>query len=140
MSIEDAILTLAHSMGRLADAINATNARIAGTVPDAAEKPKATKPKAEPKVEAPAAPVGNDAVMPAAKTDVIEQAQAALASAQQAEVPTYDSTRALMLQVLEKFGRDTAIEILGAAGLQDLKKGTAVQFVKVTAAALAKLA
>jgi len=128
MSIEDSILTLAHAIGRLADAIDKTGAAPARSVPD--EKPKATKPvKAEPAAEATPPAVA-----------AIEQAQAALASAQQAEVPTYDSTKALLIQIGEKLGREQVVAMLAAAGLQDLKKGTPEQFKALTTAALAKLA
>ena len=121
MSIEDSINTLAHTIGRLADAIAAQ-----GRTPQAAPAPitvpvETVKPKAE-TVKKPVEPAAATPA-PAAK-----------------EAPTYDSTRALMLQVVEKFGRDEAVAILGSCGLQDLKKGTVEHFVKVTAAALARLA
>jgi hypothetical protein len=135
MSIEESINALAQAIGRMADAINDTNKRIAGQESTPAEtKPKVTKPKAEPAAQEPAAPAQAEVVAAA-----VAQADAALASSRAAEVPTYDSTRALMLQVVEKFGRDEAVTILGACGLQDLKKGTAEHFAKVTTAALAKL-
>jgi hypothetical protein len=137
MSIEDSICTLAHAISRLADAINASS-----TIPTpAAAKPATTKPKAEPKPELPIATASEVVADAAAKpVESVKPAEQVVAAAPAAEAPTYDSTRALMLQVSEKFGRDCVISLLGQCGLQDLKKGTPAQFAAVTAAATAQLA
>ncbi len=145
MSIEDSILSLAHAIGRLADAIDKQSVAPEATKP-ATTKPAATKPKAEPTVGFPAATTSEVAAaaptkpeLPIATASEVVAAAAATA-APAAAAPTYDTTRALMLQVSEKFGRDTVIGLLAQCGLQDLKKGTAAQFVAVTAAATAQLA
>lgn len=136
MSIEDSINNLAQEIGRLASIISRQSESVQASGP--AGPPPVTTPveTVKPKAE-PAAPAPDKPELPiATASEVVAAATAAPAAA----APTYDTTRTLMLQVSEKFGRDTVIGLLAQCGLQDLKKGTAAQFAAVTAAATAQLA
>jgi hypothetical protein len=144
MSIEDSILTLAHSIGRLADAISTTGT-TATTTTCAVATAKAEKPekpakaeKATKVTEVIAAPEQLPLELPIATAAEVVADAAAKVEAEAEETFTYDSTRALLMQIAERDGREAVVKMLADAGINDLKKAEPQHLKYLTRAAQAR--
>lgn len=136
MSIEDSILTLAHSIGRLADAIGTT-----GTVAPAPTKvEKSTKGKVTETTQAAPAKEQLPLELPiATASEVVADAAAkAEPTPEPEETFTYDSTKALLVQIAERDGREAVVAMLADAGINDLKKAEPQHLKYLTRAAQAR--